>query len=239
MTGVGKEPGLSWLPPTAGDGIAHLIMETQMVVYKTTTYDWSTLPDPERVQGTMAALKNNGIDSYFAQTSEEARARLFELLPQSVEVLNNSSVTLEQIGAASEILSSGRFTAVRNKLKTLDHEKNRREMRQLGAAPDWAVGSVHAVTEKGQCVIASMTGSQLPGYTYGAAHVVWVVGMQKIVVDLDAAMRRIYEYTLLLEDEHAMKKYGVHSSVNKVLVVNREVYPERIKIIFVNEVLGF
>jgi hypothetical protein len=113
-------------------------------------------------------------------------------------------------------------------------------MRQTGAAPDWAIGSVHAVTEEGQIVVASATGSQMPAYLYGAGHVVWVVGIQKIVPDLNAAIQRVYDHVLPLESDRARKAYGVPgSAVNKLLVINKEVQPSRATLIFVNEVLGF
>ena len=113
-------------------------------------------------------------------------------------------------------------------------------MKKTGAAPEYCIGSVHAVTQDGKVFIASNTGSQLPSYAYGSANVIWVVGTQKIVKDFDEANERIYKYTLPLESERARKAYGVPgSAVNKMLIVNKEVAPGRITIIFVNEKLGF
>ena len=102
------------------------------------------------------------------------------------------------------------------------------------------MGSVHAITEKGQVLVASATGSQLGPYSYGAEHVIWVAGTQKIVRDLDEANDRIFSYTLQKESERARKAYGVPgSTVAKLLVVNREVQPGRVTIVLVNERLGF
>lgn len=95
------------------------------------------------------------------------------------------------------------------------------------------------MTEDGQVVIASATGSQLPSYAYGASNVIWVVGTQKIVKNLDEAMKRVYEYVFPLEKERAMKVAGMKSSVNKILLINKEATPGRIHIIFVQEKLGF
>lgn len=112
-------------------------------------------------------------------------------------------------------------------------------MQKMGAGPDWAIGSVHAVTEDGHVLIASATGSQLPAYAYGSSHVVWVVGAQKIVRDSDEGMRRIYEHCLPLEDARARKVYGIGSGVNKVLTINKEVQAGRITMVIVKEKLGF
>ena len=92
----------------------------------------------------------------------------------------------------------------------------------------------------GKVLIASNTGSQLPAYAYGASKVIWIVGTQKIVNDLEDGMKRIYEYTLPLESERAQKAYGVAgSAVSKLLIVNQEVTPGRITIIFVPENIGY
>ena len=107
------------------------------------------------------------------------------------------------------------------------------------AAPQVMLGSVHAVTETGSLLAASSSGSQLAPYAAGAGRVILVVGGQKIVADVDAGLRRITEYAFPLEDARAMEAYGMHSGVNKVLIINREVVPGRITVVLVDEVLGF
>jgi hypothetical protein len=120
----------------------------------------------------------------------------------------------------------------------MDREMQGREMRQLAAAPDWVVGSVHAVTEQGSILIASASGSQIGPVVSGAGHVILVVGGQKIVPDFDTALRRIYDYCFPLEDLRARQAYGVPSGVNNLLTINK-VIPGRISAILVREPLGF
>jgi len=190
------------------------------------------------VEKTMTALKANGIEAYLVENGVEAKKKFFEILPPGAEVMNNSSTTLLTIGVADE-LKSGRYNAVRERFAKMDPKTQGREMKRMGAAADWGVGSVHAVTEKGEIMIASASGSQLPQYAYGSDHVLWVVGTQKIVQDLNEGFKRLYEYTLPLEDSRARKAYGMGSSVNKLLIINKEPQPGRTHLIFVNEVLGF
>ncbi len=122
----------------------------------------------------------------------------------------------------------------------MDKSKQGKEMQMLGAAPEYAVGSVHAVTEDGKVLIASATGSQLPAYVYGSKKVIWVVGTQKIVKNTDDGIKRIYEHTLPLESERAKKAYGVSGSfVAKLLLINKEFEKDRIHLIFVNESIGY
>lgn len=121
----------------------------------------------------------------------------------------------------------------------MDRKTQGVQMNQLGGAPEWVIGSVHAVTEDGAVFVASNSGSQLGAYAYGAQKVIWVIGTQKIVKNRDEAFRRLSEYSLPLEDERAQKAYGVHSGVSKILMVNKETQPGRITAILVKEKLGF
>ena len=98
---------------------------------------------------------------------------------------------------------------------------------------------MHAVTENGSLLAASASGSQLGPYVTGAGRLILVVGTQKIVSDFEEGLRRINEYVFPLEDARAQAAYGVHSGVNKVLIINRELTPGRITVVFVDEVLGF
>jgi hypothetical protein len=200
---------------------------------------FGTLANDASIAKTAASLKANGITVYVVQTAPEAKKKVFELIPQNAEVMDMTSQTLLSTGIESEINQSGRYNAVRAKLNAMDSKTQGSDMRRLGAAPAWAIGSVHAITEDGQVYIASMTGSQLPAYAYGAGEVLWVAGTQKIVKNNTDALKRIYEYVFPLEDQRALKAYGVHSSVNKILVVNKEAAQGRITIILVKEKLGF
>ncbi len=200
--------------------------------------EYSKLASKEEIQKAIEALKTNGIEAELVETGQAAKKRVLELLPAGAEVMTMSSVTLETIGLAQEINESGKYNSIRDKFGKTD---DTREKKRLGAAPEWTVGSVHAVTKTGSIIIASNSGSQLPAYAYGADHVIWVVGGQKVVADLDDGFKRVYEYVLPLESTRANKAYGITtgSFVSKLLVINREITPGRIRVIFVNEKLGF
>ena len=199
---------------------------------------WDTLADKAIVEKTMAALLANGIMSYYVENGAEAKKKFFELLPAGAEVMNNSSTTLVQLGIADELTKPDKYNSVRNKLMAMDRKTQGREMQKIGSAPEWSVGSVHAITEDGHIMIASASGSQLPGYAFGADHIIWIAGTQKLVKNLDEGNKRLYEYVLPLENIRAMKAYGSPSSVNKLLIINKDP-AKRISLILVNEVLGF
>lgn len=204
---------------------------------------WDIQANDETIIKVIDALKQNGIDAIVVNNGEEAKEKILELLPKKAEVMTMTSVTLDTIGVSQALNESDDYDSVKNKLSKLDRTTQGAEMQKIGAAPGWTLGSVHAITEDGKVVIASNTGSQLPAYAYGAQHVIWVVGTQKIVKNLDDAMKRIYEYVLPIETKRARKAYGLpdtwDSNVSKLLIVNKEVTPKRIQIIFVKEKLGF
>lgn len=191
------------------------------------------------IQTTVAALAINGMKAVIVQNGEEAKDKVLAMLPKNAEVFTMTSMTLEAIGLDKEINESKRYDAVRPKLMAMDRNTQARELAKLGAAPDWVLGSVHAVTQDGHLIIASNTGSQLSAEAYAAGKVVFVVGTHKIVKNNDEGIRRIYEYSLPLEDKRALKVYGMHSAVNKILIINKEVVPERVTIVLVKERLGF
>ena len=201
---------------------------------------WTNLPTDEVLQKTVKALIGNGFDTQVVKTAEEAKKKVIELIPQGAEVMTMTSQTLDAIGVSSLINESGEYDAVRPKLMAMDRQKDSQKMQKLGSAPDWVVGSVHAITEDGSVVIASNSGSQLAAYAYGSSHVVWVVSTAKIVENLDEAKERVYKHSLPLESERANKAYAVPGSfVSKTLIMNQEPSQGRIKLILVQEKLGF
>lgn len=201
---------------------------------------WSKPATDEQIATATLGLEKNNITVFVVDSAKEAREKVQELLPQGAEVMNMTSVTLDTIGVSQDILESGKYDAVKKRLMSMSRETESVAMKKLGAAPVWAIGSVNAVTQDGDVVIASNTGSQLSAYAYGSPHVIWVVGAQKIVKDLGAAMERVYEYVLPLEAERAQKAYGAAgSNVSKLLIVNREVMAGRITMIIVKKPLGF
>ena len=200
---------------------------------------FSRVASEQQIRAVAIALERSGITAAVVDSGEEARAAVRSILPVRAEVYNNTSRTLEVIGVAEDIERSGLYQPLRPRLYRMDREMQGREMRQLSAAPDWVVGSVHAVTEEGAVLIASATGSQLGPIVSGAGHVILVIGGQKIVPDFNTGLRRLYEYCFPLEDQRAREAYGVPSGVNNVLVINRATRPGRITAILVNESLGF
>jgi L-lactate utilization protein LutC len=216
-----------------------LIIERKPDLEGTFGRRFAAVADDARVTRTATALEANGINVVRAANAKEARRIVLDLVPAGSQVHHGASESLEESGIVAQIENSGRYKPIRPRIWSMDRETQADEIRRLTSSPDVMLGSVHAVTETGSLVAASASGSQLGPYVAGAGNVILVVGTQKIVSDLDEALRRIDEYVFPLEDARAEAAYGVHSAVNKVLIINREWTPGRITVVLVDEVLGF
>lgn len=152
--------------------------------------------------------------------------------------MTNTSVTLQDTGIADAINDSDQYDSARRKMMALDFATQAQDMKAIGGQPDYALGSVHAVTRDGALVIASASGSQLASYAWGAANVIFVVGVQKVVATLAAAHERIYRHSLVLEDARAYAAYGQNSYVGKVLEIHQEL-AGRIHVVLIRQPVGF
>ncbi len=204
--------------------------------------NWNQLATDDQIAEAVKNLTTNGFNVIVVNNADEAKKKVLELIPENSEVMTMSSETLRLSGITDAINESSKFDSVKVKLSKMNRETDSLQMQKLGSAPEYAIGSVHAVTEDGQVIIASNTGSQLPAYVYASPHVIWVVGTQKIVKNTEEGIKRIYDYVLPKESVRLAKQYdrpGLKSNVSKLLIVNKEFNPNRITIILVKESVGF
>jgi len=192
------------------------------------------------IERTADALRAKGYAVHVVEDGPAARELIVGLVPEGAEVSQGASETLEDIGVTKAIEESGRFDAVRPRTRAMDRTtpEGIRAMRKLGAAPDHYVVSAQALTEDGTIVVASNTGSQMAPISFGAGEVIFAIGSQKIVKDLDTAFRRIDERSLPLENTRMQKLYGVNSHVRKLLIIRSESRPGRITVVLIKEPVG-
>lgn len=199
---------------------------------------FTALPDDDTLAATIVALEEHGFSVEVVEDLDAARRATLNRIPAGSTVMTNTSVTLDETGVADAVNGDGPYESARNKMFALDFQTQVQDMKAIAGQPDYALGSVHAVTRDGTLVIASASGSQLASYAWGAANVILLVGSQKLVPTLDAAHERIYQHSLKLEDARAQAAYGQHSSVGKILEIHQEL-PGRIHIILIRQRIGF
>jgi LUD domain len=204
-----------------------------------TTAEFADPAPAQRLERAAAALTAQGFIVEILDAAAAARTRIQDLIPEGASVFTGASETLRLSGIEADISTSGRYRAIRPRALAMDRVTQADDIRRLLASPDVVVGSVHAVTETGSLVAASGTGSQLPAYAGGAARRIWIVGAQKVVPDLPAALRRVEQHCLPLESARTQALYGQPSAINHLLILNAELHPGRSTVLLLREAIGF
>ena len=205
------------------------------------TDKWSRLPAEAVIRRTTESLKARGVDVHLVLNKQDALKLVLNLIPDGASIATGASVTLDEIGLV-QLLKSGEhhWTNLKQNIATEKDPAKRRELQVKATMADYFLGSAHAVAETGEIVFASASGSQIPAYAFNAKNVIWVVGSQKIVPDLEHAIQRVREYSLALEHLQ-MRKLGYPGSmIGKMLIFEKEASssPRKLTMIFVNERLG-
>jgi hypothetical protein len=198
-----------------------------------------TVPAPAAKVGRLAAnLQARNFDVVLVQTGAEAKAEVLKRIPDGARIHSGKSKTLEDIGLFDTLMGSDEYDFVRKQTMKLDRITQRREMVKLGATPDLMINSVQAVTEAGQLVVVSASGSQIGAVSAGAETLILVVGSQKIVPNLEAAFQRIREHVFPYEDARLLEMLGIHTAWTRTLILEREFTPGRTTVILVRDPVG-
>jgi hypothetical protein len=204
--------------------------------------NFNQLAGAEVVSKTEKMLKEKGYLLEVVATGKDALARIKELIPSGASVMNGASATLEQIGFV-DYLKSGThgWNNLHDGILAEKDPAKQSQLRKQAALSDYYLGSVHALVETGEFVIASNTGSQLPHLVFTSPNIILVVSTKKIVPTMALAMERLMNHVVPLEEKHMREKYGVGTAANKIVIFNGEnpVVKRTVKIIIVNEDLGF
>lgn len=205
--------------------------------------NYTTLASDAEISTTAQALKQNNFEPVIVNNKDQALEKIKELIPQDASVMNGASRTLEQIGFV-DLLKSGThgWNNLHAAIAAETDPAKQAALRRQAVLSDFYLGSVHALTQTGEMVIASNTGSQLPHIVFTSPNLIFVVGTQKIVADVPAGQQRLREYVVPLEDQNMRNKYGVGTHLNKELLFHGEnigVSKRKIWIIIVKEQLGF
>jgi L-lactate utilization protein LutC len=202
------------------------------------TVDFAAPASEAELEALAGRLRERNFEVVIVQNGEEAKAEVMKRIPEGAKVHSGKSKTLEDAGLFKEFMENERYDFVRRTTMKMDQRTQRDEMRKLGAAPDVMVNSAHAVTEAGQIVITSASGSQIGPIASGAGKLILVIGAQKIVPDLDTAFRRIEEYVFPYEDARLREVLGVGTQITRTLILERDFVPGRTTIVLVRDPIG-
>ena len=204
--------------------------------------NYENLASQNTVNKTAAALKEKGYRVYSVNKAAEALKKIREIIPEGSSVMNGSSVTLEQIGYIDYLKSEKHPFNDLHKKVTVENDPDRRsKLRKEAALSEFYLGSVHALTENGDFIVASNTGSQLPHIVYTSKNLIFVVSVKKIVSDISSGMKRLEEHVFPLEIKHMKELYNIETNISKIVIFKKEhpLLKRKIHFILVNENLGF
>jgi L-lactate utilization protein LutB len=205
-----------------------------------TARDFQTqLANHATIQRTVEALRARNIDALVAESSEEAREKLIRMIPEGAEVFKSTSATLDTIGYSDYLRQSARYKDLHATITAEPDPAQQRELRRLSTVAEYFIGSVHAIAETGEVVIASGSGSQLGAYVYGAKHVIWVAGVQKICPTLSDAVARVRGYALERYDQWLEERGRAAAPIGKLLIFENEQAAGRVSLILIKENLGW
>ena len=201
--------------------------------------DPDTIADPQSIQRAIEALATHNVDSVLVNSREEALAKLRELVPEGSEVIVNTSATLEAIGYTAYMHGNQNYVNLHDQMMALPDPVAQREFRRKTTTADYFVGSVQAIAETGEIVIASSSGSQIGAYSYGARRVILVAGTQKICPTLADAEARTRGFTLERHDRWLEDRGVAPTPIGKYMVIEHEPVAGRISMVLIPENLGW
>jgi len=202
------------------------------------TTDFSAPVSKAEIDSLAANLRDRNFEVVIVDSAAEVKDAVIQRIPEGAQVHSGKSKTLEDAGVFKELMESDRYDFIRRRTMKMDRRTQMGEINKMSATPDVMVNSAHAVTEAGQIVITSASGSQIGPIASGAGHLILVIGSQKVVPDLDAAFRRINDVAFPYEDARLREQLGVGTKITRTLILERDFMPGRTTVILVREPVG-
>ena len=202
------------------------------------TIDYAAPASEAELQVLAANLRDRNFEVVIVDSAAEAKAAVIERIPVGSQVHSGKSKTLEDAGLFQELMESDRYDFIRRRTLKMDRRTQGNEIRKLSAAPDIMLGSVQAVTEAGQLLFASASGSQIGPIASGAGKLILVIGSQKIVPDLESALRRIREHVTPYEDARLREQLGIGTKLTRILIIEQDFAPGRTTVVLVRNPIG-
>ena len=195
--------------------------------------------DADAIQRTVESLRARNLEVALTENGEEAKLKIIEMLPVGAEVFKSTSETLDAIGFSDYLRQSTQYTNLYNAVSHETDPAKQREMRRQVTVSEYYIGSVQAIAETGEVIIASGSGSQLGAYAFGAKNVIWVAGTQKICPNLSEAIDRVRGYSMAKHDQWLADFGRGPSPMGKMMIFEHEQVVGRVRLVLIKENLGW
>ena len=203
----------------------------------------------KKIERTIKALNTNNINGYFAKNKEELISIIDKIVPKGLKVACGGSMTLEECGVL-DYIRDGRYNFLDRFKDGITMKEKKAIYREAFTADAFFVSS-NAVTQQGEIYNVDGTGNRVAAMIYGPDKVIVICGVNKIVLDLDEAIERVKNIaapanakrlnmqTPCAKTGKCMDCSSKQRICNEYTVINGQWDPDRIHVIFLNEVLGY
>lgn len=194
------------------------------------------------------ALNSRNIEAFYAESKKDALKIALELIPEGSKVAWGGSMSIEEIGLKAAICE-GNYDEINRDLAKNPEEKREMELATYNA--DYFLTSANAISEDGVIVNIDGNSNRVSAIAYGPKHVLMIVGMNKVVKDAENALSRARNEAAPINAQRfnidtPCKKTGAcfdclspSSICCQFLITRRSMHAGRMKVILVNEELGF
>ena len=190
-------------------------------------------------------LTSRNMTAYYAETKEEALKKALEIIPEGSSVTMGGAMSAREIGLV-DALKGGKYDFIDR-----DNYEDKREAMLKAYDADYFLSSANAMTEDGVLINIDGNANRVSAIAQGPKHVLFIVGMNKICVDIDAAMKRARNVAAPINAQ----RFGLSTPCAKTgscldckspdticcqfLITRYSMHPGRISVILVNDELGF
>ena len=194
------------------------------------------------------ALEARNMEAYYAETREEAVRRALELIPEGSTINMGGSASVRECGLTDAVCSGNYIFYDRDRAETPEEKT---EIALKAFTCDWYLGSVNAMTEDGVIVNVDGNANRIAAYAFGQKNVLLIVGMNKVVKTEEDAMHRARNEAAPINAQ----RFGIDTPCVKngscfdckspeciccqIMITRFSRIPKRIKVILVDENLGF
>ena len=195
----------------------------------------------------ITGLKSRYMEGFYAETREEALQKALELIPEGSSVSWGGTMSAEEIGL-KKAMREGNYRVIERE-SAPPEEKRAREIEAYGC--DYYLASSNAITEDGVMINLDGNSNRVSCIAYGPLHVVMIIGMNKVVPDVETGIARTRHEAAPINAQRfdintPCKRTGACADCKSpdsiccnLLITRLEHHPDRMKVILVGEDLGF
>ncbi len=196
-------------------------------------------PADEMIDEVVSNIEARNIDVYRFASSADACDYLAEQISADNTVMNGHSTTLKEIGFMDVLEAADGFEYLGNQIEQIDDDQARTAARRNAVTADVFYDGVNAIAESGELLGANALGNAVSAWPYAADQLILISSTNKIMPSWAAAVERIREYALPLEDARAQEEYGQGSTVGKLVSLEEERVDDRTQLVLLDDAHGF